>query len=156
MFTRRASDEEWVKYLLNTGLMSVDQYQTMKGGKNQGDITELFYANAHLFDDTIWINKALQQDRFSYVPTERIEPTEIEAFHAAFPLLLARCINDQVIPLSYKNQILYLGLLRYDTEFEELTNILKEVPSDLLVLLVPLGPNGYVRLWPIIRGMTQR
>lgn len=156
MYTRRASDSEWVKYLLNTGLMSVDQYQDLKGGQNQFDLTELFLANPTLFDDALWINKALQQDRFSYIPAERLDPNEIEAFRHAFPLVLAKLINDQIIPLAYHHQMLYLGLLRYDPDFTELNDILATIGSDISVHLIPLGTNQFAKLWPAIRSLTQR
>ena len=69
MFTRRPSDAEWVKYLLNTGLLTVDQYQAMRGGKNQVDVTELISQNASAFNNEEWVNVALQQDRFNYMPS---------------------------------------------------------------------------------------
>jgi hypothetical protein len=156
MYTRRPSDAEWVKYLLNTGLMSVDQYQTMKGGQNQIDLTDLFLRNASIFDDNIWVNKALQQDRFSYIPAERLDPNEIETFRQSSPLVLAKLINEQIIPVSYHHQMLFLGLLRYDTEFTELTDILGSISHEIDVHLIPLGTNQFSKLWPAIRSLTQR
>ena len=41
MLTRRSSDENWVKYLLATGLVTVDQLQAMRGSQNQFDIGDL-------------------------------------------------------------------------------------------------------------------
>ena len=101
MFTRRTSDEDWVKYLLNTGLTTVDHYQAMRGGKNQVDITEMISQNATLFDNDLWVNRALQQDRFHYIPEREIIAGEIEALRQLQPLLLSRCLNEQILPLSY-------------------------------------------------------
>src|SRR5665213_4091526 len=77
MFTRRSSDEDWVKYLLNTGLTTVDQYQGMRGGRNLVDITELISQNAARFNNVLWVNRALQQDRFHYIPKREIILGEI-------------------------------------------------------------------------------
>ena len=141
MFTRRSSDEDWVKYLLNTGLTTVDQYQGMRGGRNMVDITELISQNA---------------DRFHYIPKREIILGEIEALRQLQPLLLSRCLNEQILPLSYSNQILYLGLLRYDPEFPELREILKSMPIDIMVCLVPLGPSDFAGLFPHVKSMIQR
>jgi hypothetical protein len=156
MFTRRSSDEDWVKYLLNTGLTTVDQYQGMRGGRNLVDITELISQNAARFNNVLWVNRALQQDRFHYIPKREIILGEIEALRQLQPLLLARCLNEQILPLSYCNQILYLGLLRYDPDFPELQEILKSIPIDILVCLVPLGPSDFASLFPQIKSMIQR
>ena len=156
MFTRRTSDEEWVKYLLNTGLLSVDQYQTMRGGSNQVDITEIISKNAHMFDNDNWINHALQQDRFHYIPKTDVNMLELETIKKLYPLLMAQCIQDQILPLSYQAQVLYLGLLRYDQDFPELQAILKTIPLDILVCLVPLGPAEFAALYPQIRSLSQR
>jgi len=156
MFTRRPSDEEWVKYLLNTGLTTVDNYASMRGGKNQIDITEMISRNAALFDNEAWVNRALQQDRFHYIPRREIIAGEIEALGQLQPLLLSRCLNEQIIPLSYHNQILYIGLLRYDPEFPELQEILKSIPIDIMVCLVPLGPADFATFFPQVKGMIQR
>jgi hypothetical protein len=155
MFTRRPSDEEWIKYLLNAALLTVDQYQGMRGGRNQVDITELISQNASMFDNDAWVNRALQQDRFHYIPRREAKAAELEAFHQLQPLLLARCVNEQVLPLGYSNQILYLGVLRYDPEFPELAEILRAVPMDLMVCLVPLGPADFAMLYPQVRSLTQ-
>ncbi len=156
MFTRRTSDEDWVKYLLNTGLTTVDHYQSMRGGKNQVDITEMISQNATLFDNDLWVNRALQQDRFHYIPRREINAAEIEALRQLQPLLLSRCLNEQILPLSYHNQILYMGLLRYDPEFPELQEILKSIPIDIMVCLVPLGPADFAALFPRVKSLIQR
>ena len=156
MFTRRSSDEDWVKYLLNTGLTTVDQYQGMRGGRNMVDITELISQNAAMFDNDLWVNRALQQDRFHYIPKREIIFGEIEALRQLQPLLLSRCLNEQILPLSYSNQILYLGLLRYDPEFPELREILKSMPIDIMVCLIPLGPSDFAGLFPHVKSMIQR
>ena len=62
MFTRRPSNDDWVKYLLNTGFTTVD-HQAMRGGKNQVNVTELISQNASSFNNDEWVNRALQQDR---------------------------------------------------------------------------------------------
>ena len=100
MFTRRSSDEDWVRYLLNTGLTTVDQYQGMRGGRNMVDITELISQNAAMFDNDLWVNRALQQDRFHYIPKREIIFGEIEALRQLQPLLLSRCLNEQILPLE--------------------------------------------------------
>ncbi len=154
MFTRRPSDAEWVKYLLNTGLLTVDQYQAMRGGKNQVDVTELISQNASAFNNEEWVNVALQQDRFNYIPRRDVSAAELKAFRELQPLLLARCVNEQVLPLGYANQILYLGLLRYDPEFPELADLLKSVPLDIMVSLIPVGPADFAELFPQVRSHT--
>ena len=92
----------------------------MRGGRNMVDITESISQNAAMFDNDLWVNQALQQDRFHYIPKREIIFGEIEALRQLQPLLLSRCLNEQILPLSYYNQILYLGLLRYDPDFPEL------------------------------------
>ncbi len=154
MFTRRPSDAEWVKYLLNTGLLTVDQYQAMRGGKSQVDVTELISQNASAFNNEEWVNVALQQDRFNYIPRRDVSAAELEAFRQLQPLLLARCVNEQVLALGYANQILYLGLLRYDPEFPELADLLKSVPLDIMVSLIPVGPADFAVLFPQVRSHT--
>jgi hypothetical protein len=109
-----------------------------------------------MFDNDLWVNRALQQDRFHYIPKREIILGEIEALRQLQPLLLARCLNEQILPLSYCNQILYLGLLRYDPDFPELQEILKSIPIDILVCLVPLGPSDFAGLFPQIKSMIQR
>jgi len=156
MFTRRASDQEWVKYLLNTGLVTIDQYQTMLGGQNQVEVTELLVRHAHLFDNDTWVNRALQQDRFHYLPGMDLNTAELETFQQLRALLLVRCLNEHVLPLRYQNQILYLGLLRYDPEFKELNELLQGVPVDILVCLVPLGPSDFARLEPSLHSFAHR
>jgi hypothetical protein len=154
MFTRRASDEDWIKYLLNTGLVTVDQYQSMRGNQNQVDVTTLLCANASLFSDDLWVNKALQQDRFHYIPDYDGSIQEIAALNQIQPLLLARCINEQIIPLSYRDQVLYLGLLRYDANFPELNDIVASVPPDITVCLIPLGPNSFADASKRVRSIS--
>jgi hypothetical protein len=104
----------------------------------------------------LWVNQALQQDRFHYIPKREIIFGEIEALRQLQPLLLSRCLNEQILPLSYYNQILYLGLLRYDPEFPELREILKSMPIDIMVCLVPLGPADFAGLFPHVKSMIQR
>lgn len=151
MFTRRASDETWVKYLLSTGLLTVDQLQAMRGSQNQVDFGELLCQHAVQFDSDTWLNKALQQDRFHYLPAGEIEVAEIEEFNRLHPLLLARCLNEGMLPLSYVHQILYLGLLRYDPEFPELRAVLESVPREIAVCLTPIAPKEYTRLHQQVR-----
>jgi hypothetical protein len=128
----------------------------MRGGRNLVDITELISQNAARFNNVLWVNRALQQDRFHYIPKREIILGEIEALRQLQPLLLARCLNEQILPLSYCNQILYLGLLRYDPDFPELQEILKSIPIDILVCLVPLGPSDFAGLFPQVKSMIQR
>ncbi len=68
MFTRRPSDQGWIKYLLTTGLVTVDQLERMRANQNQVDMGELLVGNAQLFERDLWLNQALQQDRFHYIP----------------------------------------------------------------------------------------
>jgi len=155
MFTRRASDETWVKYLLSTGLLTVDQLQAMRGSQNQVDFGELLCRHAAQFDSDTWLNKALQQDRFHYIPAGEIESAEIEEFNRLHPLLLARCLNEGMLPLSYAHQILYLGLVRYDPEVPELGAILTSVPREIAVCLIPVAPKEYARLHQQIRARVK-
>ena len=155
MFTRRTSDENWVKYLLSTGLVTVDQLQAMRGGQNQFDIGELLWRNAGQFDSDTWLNKALQQDRFHHVPVGEIEFGELEELNRFQPLLVAKCLNDGILPLSYAHQIVYLGLLRYDAEFPELREILASVPQQIAVCLTPVAPREYARLHQQIRTLAK-
>jgi hypothetical protein len=45
-----------------------------------------------------------------------------------------------------------LGLLRYDAEFPELKEILRSVPAELRVCLVPVAPADYGKLNQQLRG----
>jgi hypothetical protein len=63
-------------------------------------------------------------------------------------------VNEQVLPLGYANQILYLGLLRYDPEFPELADLLKSVPLDIMVSLIPVGPADFAELFQQVRSHT--
>lgn len=155
MFTRRASDENWIKYLLSTGLVTVDQLQAMRGSQNQFDLGELLCRHAAQFDSDTWLNKALQQDRFHYVPLGEVEFAELEELSRLQPLLVAKCLNEGILPLSYAHQIVYLGLLRYDADFPELREILASVPQQIAVCLTPVAPREYARLHQQIRTLTK-
>jgi hypothetical protein len=154
MHNRRASDEFWIKYLLNAGLLTVDQLQTIRGTQNQVDVGECLCRHSSLFDSDAWINRALQQDRFHYIPGVAIEVRELEEFHRLEPHLYARCLNEGVLPLSYAHQILYLGLLRHDPEFPELKEILGKAPPGTHVCLTPLAPREFPRLHRLVRQLV--
>ena len=145
MFTQRLSDETWIKYLLSSGLVSVVQLQTIRGGQNQVNVAEVLCKHPDLFDTDVWINKALQQDRFHFIP-RKVQATELYELEQHQPNLVTRCMHEGILPLSYLNQILYLGLLRFDPEFPELQEILSEVPPDLMACLVPLAPKEYTQI----------
>jgi hypothetical protein len=155
MFTRRASDEAWIKYLLATGLVTVDQLQAMRGNQNQFDICDLLCRHAGQFESGTWLNNALQQDRFHYIPQGEIQFSEIEELRRLHPLLVARCLNDGILPLSYAHQVVYLGILRYDPEFPELKEILTSVPPEIAVCLTPVAPKEYTRLNQKIRALAK-
>ena len=156
MSTRRASDEGWLKYLLNTGLLSVDQLQALKGGSNQLDLTDAISRSAGSFDTDTWVNRALQQDRFHYIPLTDLMMGEIETLHTMQPLLLAKCINEYLVPLGYSNQIFYIGTVRYDAEFEELFELIKLVPSGITVCQIPLSPIQFTEIFPRVKALIQR
>jgi hypothetical protein len=132
----------------------VDRLAAMRGTRNQVDITELLCQNAETVDSDTWLNKALQQDRFQFIPAESINLGEIEVLQQTQGTLFSRCVNEQIIPLSYQHQILYLGLLRYDPEFPELAVILKSVPSEITTCLVPLAPKEFVPLLGQVRSVS--
>ena len=155
MFTRRSSDENWVKYLLATGLVTVDQLQAMRGSQNQVDLGELLCRHAAWFDSETWLNKALQQDRFHYIPPGQTDFAELEELSRLHPLIVARCLNDGILPLSYTHQIVYLGLLRYDADFPEVREILASVPSEIAVCLTPVAPREYASLQQQIRTLAK-
>ena len=50
MFTRRPSDQSWIKYLLSTRLVTVDQLERMRANQNQVDVAELLVRHAQLFE----------------------------------------------------------------------------------------------------------
>lgn len=154
MHLRRPSDELWIKYLLSTGLLTVDQLQTIRGTQNQVDLAECLCRHAALFDSDAWNNRALQQDRFHYIPNQAIDLRELEEFHRLQPQVFARCLNEGVLPLSYAHQILYLGLLRHDPEFPELRQILGMVPPSTHVCLTPAAPREYPHLHRQARQVT--
>ena len=155
MLTKRSSDESWVKYLLATGLVTVDQLQAMRGSQNQFDIGDLLCRHAGQFESGTWLNKALQQDRFHYIPLGGVDFAELEELSRLHPLLVARCLNDGILPLSYAHQIVYLGLLRYDPEFPELREILASIPHEIAVCLTPVAPKEYTRLHQQIRALAK-
>ena len=77
MFTRRPSDQSWIKYLLSTGLVTVDQLERMRANQNQVDVAELLVRHAQLFERGLWLNQALQQDRFHYIPVNNLDEREL-------------------------------------------------------------------------------
>jgi hypothetical protein len=146
MFTKRPSDQGWIKYLLSTGLLAVDQLEKMRGNQNQIDVGELLFRHAQSFDRDTWLNQALQQDRFHYIPVENLDGRELTELQQLQPALISRCLGEGILPLGFSSQTLYLGLLRYDAEFPELTEILESVPAELRVCLVPIAPADYSAL----------
>ena len=154
MFTRRPSDQGWIKYLLTTGLVTVDQLERMRANQNQVDIGELLVRNAHLFERDLWLNQALQQDRFHYLPVNTVDERELAELRLLQPSLVSRCLSEGILPLGFSHQTLYLGLLRYDPEFPELKDILQSVPAELRVCLVPVAPPDYNALHQQLRGVA--
>ena len=152
MFTRRPSDQGWIKYLLTTGLVTVDQLERMRANQNQVDIGELLVGNAQLFERDLWLNQALQQDRFHYIPVNSLDERELAELRLLQPLLVSRCLSEGILPLGFSHQTLYLGLLRYDPDFPELKEIRESVPAELRVCLVPLAPADYNKLNRQLRG----
>jgi len=152
MFTRRSSDQSWIKYLLTTGLVTVDQLERMRANQNQVDIGELLVGNAQLFERDLWLNQALQQDRFHYIPVNSLDERELAELRLLQPLLVSRCLSEGILPLGFSHQTLYLGLLRYDPDFPELKEIRESVPAELRVCLVPLAPADYNKLNRQLRG----
>ena len=152
MFTRRSSDQSWIKYLLTTGLVTVDQLERMRANQNQVDIGELLVGNAQLFERDLWLNRALQQDRFHYIPVNSLDERELAELRLLQPLLVSRCLSEGILPLGFSHQTLYLGLLRYDPDFPELKEIRESVPAELRVCLVPLAPADYNKLNRQLRG----
>ena len=152
MFTRRHSDQSWIKYLLNTGLVTVDQLERMRANQNQADVGELLVRNAQLFERDLWLNQALQQDRFHYIPVQNLDERELAELQQLQPSLISRCLSDGILPLGFFRQTLYLGLLRYDPEFPELKEILQSISAVLRVCLVPVAPGDYSKLHQQLRG----
>jgi len=152
MFTRRSSDQSWIKYLLTTGLVTVDQLERMRANQNQVDMGELLVGNAQLFERDLWLNQALQQDRFHYIPVNSLDERELAELRLLQPLLVSRCLSEGILPLGFSHQTLYLGLLRYDPDFPELKEIRESVPAELRVCLVPLAPADYNKLNRQLRG----
>jgi len=152
MFTRRPSDQSWIKYLLSTRLVTVDQLERMRANQNQVDVAELLVRHAQLFGRGLWLNQALQQDRFHYIPVNNLDERELAELQQLQPSLLSRCLSDGILPLGFCHQTLYLGLLRYDPEFPELKEILRSVPAELRVCLVPVAPADYGKLNQQLRG----
>jgi len=152
MFTRRPSDQSWIKYLLSTGLVTVDQLERMRANQNQMDVGELLVRNAPLFEPGLWINQALQQDRFHYIPVNALDARELAELQQLQPSLLNCCLSEGILPLGFSHQTLYLGLLRYDPEFPELKEILRSIPAELRVCLVPVAPSDYAKLNQSLRG----
>ena len=153
MFTRRSSDQSWIKYLLSTGLVTVDQLERMRANQNQVDVGELLVRNGQMFDRDVWLNQALQQDRFHYIPIGAMDEREQTELQQLQPSLVTRCLSEGILPLSFACQTLYLGLLRYDSEFPELKEILKSIPSELRVCLVPVAPPDYSKLHQQLRAV---
>lgn len=143
MFTKRVSDQAWIKYLLSTGLLAVDQLEKMRAGQNQMDFGELLVRHAQNCDSDSWLNQALQQDRFHYIPVENLDDRELIELQELQSTLFSRCLSEGILPLGFSSQTIYLGLLRYDPEFPELEEILKTVPADLRVCLVPVAPADH-------------
>lgn len=143
MFTKRPSDQAWIKYLLSSGLLAVDQLEKIRDGQNQMDFGDLLVRHAHYFERDTWLNQALQQDRFHYIPVENLDGRELTELHQLQPILVTRCLSEGILPLGFSSQTIYLGLLRYDAEFSELRDILASVPAELRVCLVPVAPVDY-------------
>lgn len=143
MFTKRPSDQTWIKYLLSTGLLAVDQLEKMRGGQNQMDFGDLLVRHAQYFERDTWLNQALQQDRFHYIPIENLDGRELIELQQFQPALVSRCLSEGILPLGFSSQTIYLGLLRCDAEFPELKEILSSVPAELRVCLVPVAPSDY-------------
>jgi hypothetical protein len=156
MFTRRPSDQSWIKYLLGTGLVTVDQLERMRANLNQADVGELLVRNAQLFERDFWLNQALQQDRFHYIPVNNLDERELAELQQLQPSLVSRCLSEGILPLGFSHQTLYLGLLRYDPEFPELKEILRSVPAELRVCLIPVAPADYSKLEQQLRGAANR
>lgn len=154
MFTRRPSDQGWIKYLLTTGLVTVDQLERMRANQNQVDMGELLVGNAQLFERDLWLNQALQQDRFHYIPVNSLDERELAELRLLQPLLVSRCLSEGILPLGFSHQTLYLGLLRYDPDFPELKEVRESVPAELRVCLVPLAPADYNKLHRQLRGVA--
>ena len=152
MFTRRPSDQSWIKYLLSTGLVTVDQLERMRANQNQVDVAELLVRHAQLFERGLWLNQALQQDRFHYIPVNNLDERELAELQQLQPSLMSCCLSEGILPLGFSHQTLYLGLLRYDPEFPELKEILRSVPAELRVCLVPVAPADYGKLNQQLRG----
>lgn len=153
MFTKRTSDEGWIKYLLSTGLIPVDQLQAMRGNQSQFDLTELLLKHVREFNEERWINQALQQDRFQYIPIpEAVDLRELEELKKSLPFFISSAVSEGIIPLSFENLTVYLGLIRYDAEFPELQTLLQRIPAEIQVILVPLSPQQYARLLRQLRA----
>jgi hypothetical protein len=146
MFTKRPSDQAWIKYLLSTGLLAVDQLEKMRGGQNQIDFGELLVRHAQMFERDVWLNQALQQDRFHYIPIENLDGRELIELQQLRPTLTSRCLSEGILPLGFSSQTIYLGLLRCDPEFPELKEILATIPAELRVCLVPVAPGDFTLL----------
>jgi len=152
MFTRRQSDQAWIKYLLSSGLVTIDQLELMRANQNQVDVGELLVRNSQMFDCQVWLNQALQQDRFHYIPLGTLDERELAELQELLPAIVTRCLSEGILTLGLSCQTFYLGLLRYDPEFPELNEILHSVPAELRVCLVPVSPSDYTRLHQRLRA----
>lgn len=155
MFTKRPSDHGWIKYLLSSGLLTVDQLEKMRSNQNQVDVGELLLRHGHNFERDIWLNQALQQDRFHFIPTASLDEHELAELHRLQPTLFNRCLGEGILPLACSGQTIYLGLLRYDADFPELNDILAGLPAGLRPCLVPVAPADYPSLHQRIRRIMQ-
>lgn len=156
MFTKRPSDQAWIKYLLSTGLLAVDQLEKIRAGQNQIELGDLLVRHAADFDPDAWLNQALQQDRFHYLPVGQLEENELRQLRELLPVWAKRCLSEGILPLGFSSQTIYLGLLRYDPEFPELNEILQEIPAALRICLIPLTPADYHRLLRQARSLIDR
>ena len=81
-----------------------------------------------------------------------LDERELAELQQLQSFLLSRCLSDGILPLGFCHQTLYLGLLRYDPEFPELKEILRSIPAELRVCLVPVAPSDYAKLNQSLRG----
>src|ERR1700747_2247734 len=88
MFTKRPSDHAWIKYLLSTGLLAVDQLEKMRGSQNQIDFGDLLVRHSQNCENDSGLNQALQQDRFHYIPVEDLDERELIELQQLQPALV--------------------------------------------------------------------
>ncbi|MGD0261653.1 MAG: hypothetical protein ABSD29_17820 [Verrucomicrobiota bacterium] len=90
MFTRRPSDQGWTKYLLTTGLVTVDQLERMRANKDQVDIGELLVGNLPHFNGYIHDPKTRSDSFGTDISRKKPSANSSQNGHASLAALVSR------------------------------------------------------------------